>query len=179
VTRAGVSKGTVYYYFEDKADLFATVMHHYGSRIVIDTSPVFTAQDRRGYWRAVISVAEQARASILESPSWIGLGRAFYQVLREDWFDDRLGEMLAGWMSAIERVLLHGQQIGAVRTDLPSAVLLRFVGAIHEAMERWALERWEQVDEGEHRHMLLVGLDTYRRLLSPDFEEMDQVEEAP
>ena len=46
IERLGISKGSFYYYFDDKADLFSTVVDHVWSIFLPDSGPDFSSFDR-------------------------------------------------------------------------------------------------------------------------------------
>ncbi len=65
---AGISKGAAYYYFDDKADLFATVVQHYWqhmlSHVAIDLEQLTAAT----FWGAVAELYRQPVLHCREQP---------------------------------------------------------------------------------------------------------------
>ena len=51
--RAGISKGAAYYYFEDKADLIATVVRHYWLQFLEEPDAVFMEFQAEDFWQKI------------------------------------------------------------------------------------------------------------------------------
>src|SRR5687768_9358643 len=51
IERSGLSKGAVYYYFDDKEDLYTTVLRDAMQRLVLDVGEMNAATDAASFWR--------------------------------------------------------------------------------------------------------------------------------
>ena len=60
----GLSKGSFYYYFDDKADLFATVVQSAWEALLQGWTPDVTTLDRDSFWRYLETFARDARARL-------------------------------------------------------------------------------------------------------------------
>lgn len=135
IAAAGVSKGAMYYYFADKADLFTAVVRRamaaYNARVG-ELGPVTTAAD---FWSAFEALLERAAEAALVDPNLTQLlrdlhaGKGGADALA-------LEDELITWMA---NVLEAGQRVHAVRTDLPLELLARVAMSVTDALERWVI----------------------------------------
>jgi len=75
------------------------------------------------------------------------------------------------------RFLARGQELGAVRTDLPLDFLMEASTAVSEAAGRFVLQESEQYDITDFEKVAAMKLDLLRRLLEPA-REPDTEQEA-
>lgn len=144
IERAGISKGSAYYYFEGKDDLYVTVLETTLAGLVERVGPWtrpstpedFWQQLRRAYFAMLDFVAGDERLARLLR----GLSQARANPkLQESWL--RFEAPLTAWLG---RVLADGRKVGAVRTDVPEDLLLVAMTGMAQATDFWLLERWER-----------------------------------
>lgn len=167
IAAAGISKGAVYYYFEDKADLFVTVVDIYTRRAGFDLSAVAEAADTDAFWRRLNDVIGHAWRFTRDNPHWIGLGRAFARIPRETWSRGRFGEYMNQHLVLVGRVVSLGQRLGAVRDDLPVEALAALTMGALEAFERYIFTVWETLDGDARAALFDACMHNVYRLLLP------------
>jgi len=162
---AGISKGAFYYYFDDKADLFGTVLKWAVNELLPGHPPRLEDLEANNFWPEVEQWMTTVAAGCMDRPWLGGLGRLFYQPppvateLVADMFH-RFSEFLAMYVG-------HARELGLVRKDLPESLLLAMLMASLEASDRWMADNFERLDEGS---MVLYSqkiLDAARRLVAP------------
>lgn len=134
---AGVSKGAAYYYFDDKADLFATVVEHAWASVGWDVDPA--ALDRAGWWPTLEALYRRQVAGFRTDPwTWRAVKAAGPAVADPD-----VGPVLLRRLEPIVAVLrdlaARAVAIGVVRTDLPAGLVAAMVGGLDTAMDQWFL----------------------------------------
>jgi AcrR family transcriptional regulator len=165
IKRAGVSKGAMYYYFDDREDLLATALltmvdHLMGSYPRPELAPTTAAE----FWAV-------ARGVLRHGAHWFSAHpperRAF----------QRLAGMpmeAAGRFPAVEekvggqilQIVFLGQTLGAVRSDLPFPFLMELVLSTVRTCDKWlVLHANEPEDVLEEK--IGVVIDIYQRLVSP------------
>lgn len=167
IAAAGISKGAVYYYFEDKADLFVTVVDIYTRRSGADLTVVLGSTDADDFWARMHDLLEEGWRFTCEHPFWIGLGRAFSQMPREMWAEGPIGAYVTTQLGLLQRTLAHGQTLGAIRDDMPVDALVQISMGLNDSFERWMFARWDSVDAAEHKRMFRIGLENFHRLFLP------------
>ena len=167
IERLGMSKGSFYYYFDDKADLFTTVANLAWAIVLPSQELDLEALDGEGFWPALESVMEQARARVRANPWLIGFTRLIYDPpdvagVREA-LEGKFAEARA-WQTELIR---RGQQLGAVRADLPVELLQALLVGADEAGDRWMVENWHRFAEDEIEHLFEEIFAIFRRMLEP------------
>ncbi|MBJ3776223.1 TetR/AcrR family transcriptional regulator [Acuticoccus mangrovi] len=166
--RSGMGKSSFYYYFEDKADLFATLVEgsvadlfeSAGRFDVASLSADAFWSACEDYYRAIIAAASADDRSV-------ALGWMFYRLRAEGAESgptERIVEAARAWVGGF---ILRGQALGVVRTDLPDGLLVDCMMGIVEAIDRWVVTNWSEIGEAARRRMASEHVDLVRRVLSP------------
>ena len=168
--RSGMSKSTLYYYFDDKADLFTTMMERAIALLFRDIGGFdlgkLTAET---YWSSFEELFHRVMMVMNKNAWWwVKLGRIFYR-LRGDpkgsAVTGRTFQMMRRWTGLS---LARGQELGVVRTDLPESLLINSVMGLGEAMDRWIVEHWEEFGDAERQRIMVTqSIDLFRRLVAP------------
>ena len=84
IKKSGMSKGSVYYYFEDKADLFATVLEKSTERI-LDEIGWFSLEvlGPDEFWDALLELTHRSVELARREDWWYRLGRTFHRLRLE------------------------------------------------------------------------------------------------
>ncbi len=164
IERAGLSKGAMYYYFDDKTDLYGTVIQSALGAMLTELK-VSEAVDVEAFWADLVAYYVGFAALAEQHPRMVALMRGLMEN-PERWKQGPLAEIFAEMMAFTVGLIAHGQRIGAVRTDLDSELLVSVTFGLGEAVDRWGLDNIELLAaEGTDMAEQLVGL--YRRVLEP------------
>lgn len=143
IERAGISKGSAYYYFEGKDDLYATVLETSLAGLVDRVGAWTRPGDAEAFWRQFRSAyfgmldfvaGDERSARLLRGMSQARANPKLQEVWR------RFEAPLAAWLGG---VLADGRKVGAVRTDVPEDLLLVALTGMAQATDFWLLEQWE------------------------------------
>ena len=162
LAESGLSKGAYYYYFDDKEDLFATVIERVVETVLAD-HPVseLNVVDPDEFW-AVFERLVNAWA--VDAGRWRDLVRAVARLSEEQRRSPRISEVLDKATELYRAVIETGQRLGCVRTDLSVVALARLVQVNDAALD--AIYASQNGREDVRAHADLV-FDTYKRLLAP------------
>ena len=165
LARGGLSKGSYYFYFVDKEDLFATALEAVLGEMMAKLTPIDTsALTRSNYWRALQGLVDAWTSIVLATPHVLGLARAMRPEHREN---PRFAALLASLEGFHRTFIEAGQRLGCIRTDLRIEQLMALVGAIDTALDQPAFGGAVPIDAaGVARHAALA-VDTFKRLLVP------------
>lgn len=166
IESAGISKGQLYYYFEDKEDLFATVMEQAVTRLMgeagLTDGRELTAAT---YWNAFRDLMRRSMEALEEDESYVRLLRSFHQ-LRESARTSQAARRIVEQMSDLIRgVLSRGQALSVVRTDVPLPLLVEVTFAVDEAASRWRVEQWDAMGPDERLRHAEAHVDLMRDML--------------
>jgi AcrR family transcriptional regulator len=134
--RLQLGKSSAYYYFDDKRDLFLTVIERcYASYFeAIDALPrPRTAEE---FWCFVEAASLEGFELMLRDPAIAGL----MQCLERE--QALLGELTSarvvdGQAHFYESMIAEGQRLGAIRTDLPMQLLADAARSLSMTFDRW------------------------------------------
>lgn len=168
LARSGMSKSSLYYYFEDKADLFTTLVERsiaYLFREIGGFDPeALTAET---YWSALEALLRRAIALMNENTWYVKLGRMFYRLRgnpKESATTGRAFQAAGQWIGVL---IARGQALGVVRTDLPDTLLIDSAVGLGEALDRWSVAHWDDLDEEGRLQLASDQIDLFRRMLAP------------
>lgn len=144
IEKLGLSKGVMYYYFNDKRDLFTTIVleaveqftGYIGNREKPSTKEAWWEQTKELFDRSLEFFEQDPQAARLiviasKSPEMYKLTYGDMQAMTQDWFVTTLTE---------------GQSLGAVRRDLPMDLLVCCLFGLGQASDMWMLGRWQERD---------------------------------
>lgn len=165
---AGISKGAAYYYFDDKADLYATTVLHYSQEIMSDSlsDPAqFTAAN---FWDEMTAVYRHQFTSYAERPWVFGVVKAGGSLSAEMLMQGPLAELWEQAQFLLVQLFQRGRELGLIRTDLPDKLLMSLVIAVDDAHDRWLFDHWSELSPADLEQAASRISDTLRRLLSPE-----------
>ena len=124
---AGFSKGSFYYYFDDKPDLAIAVLEREAARYIELWGQLRKVTTAEEFWAEISRLMERGTAQLRQAPQStvdamlrIGTAMARHPELLERLsspvFREATAKISAFWK--------HGQDIGAVRVDLPVPTLI-------------------------------------------------------
>jgi AcrR family transcriptional regulator len=169
IRNSGMSKGSVYYYFEDKADLFATTMEKSFQRIV-DEIGWFSLEvlGPDEFWDALLELTHRTVAWARRNDWWMMLGRAFHRIQQEPGMEaatGRYSELGKGWWKSI---IERGQTLGVIRNDLPLDLLVEIVMGADQGGDRWMMDHWDDFSEAGMKRIVDARVDLLRDMLDKE-----------
>ncbi len=165
IERAGVSKGAMYYYFDDKADLYLTVIRRTFSGLLSAIGPMPETADPAGFWTQSNAMLGRAVAYLTGDPRRAELARGLLRSLGDA--PDGVREILEQARTPMLAMLEVGQRAGAVRDDLPVDLLVAITMGLGEAMDTWLSTRWETLPPGGYAALEGKLMDIFRRVMEP------------
>ncbi len=163
----GVSKGAFYYYFDDKADLFATVFSLLDESLIGGFEQELDRLTAETFWPRVLEATREFLAMTSTHPWVMGMAKAFYALDPEDMASGPLAAYLEERRQWLARLIARGQAVGALRVDLPAELVGQLAFAIGSVFDRWLFEHWEELDSERLDHFFHQSFDTLRRALGP------------
>jgi AcrR family transcriptional regulator len=143
IQKIGISKGSMYYYFENKEDLFITCFldeAHASGSLSSFTSFVLV-DDQQSYWDSVKTLSSKQWKNVVLHPLLMSLVRQTaslgtdHPIVRTLYAECEGLSEYADFMKILE----HGVHIGAIRDDVPLNVLIR----MSTEYEVWLLQEMQ------------------------------------
>ncbi len=167
IETAGISKGSMYYYFDGKDDLFAYVAQTELAGLFDSVGPLpkLDATDADGFWSVLEAYYLRLLRALAASPQLAAMFRGWATVSKSPAFQRAQGELEQASVPWIELALAAGQRVGAVRTDLPASLVIGVVLGMGEAMDFWLMEH--QPADGELPELIRRFVGMIRGALAP------------
>ena len=171
IERAGISKGTLYYYFDDKEDLFATALRHAFVRFLENLDvPHPGTLDADDFWDTFRVLGRRSLEHIAENEWYVQLARSFHRFRLEHAPSPSVEDLHEWSLRSLGAYLARGQELGVVRTDLPLDLLVAMTRGLDDAGDRWMLERWDETPEAERARLFEARLDAMRDMLDAEHQ---------
>jgi len=165
IERLGISKGSFYYYFDDKADLFITMMDHAWRTMVPNDQMDLSALDRSTYWTVIENVMREAHGRVHDNPWLVGVGRLFYNPPDVPVIRTALGEILEQAREWQAELIRRGKAIGVVRDDLPVGLIQALLIGADEAADQWFVGNWDDLADDEIERLFTEVFAIFRRMM--------------
>ena len=167
IEAAGISKGSMYYYFDGKEDLYAHVVRVELDQLLARAGPFDSPADSDpdAFWSALENYYLQLMSALETAPQLAALIRGWIAASATPAMQQIQQEMAKAVVPWMERVLADGQRNGAVRTDLPSGLLIAVAAGMGQAMDTWLLTQPPNAADLPRLINALVGM--IRRALQP------------
>jgi AcrR family transcriptional regulator len=146
IQKIGISKGSMYYYFENKEDLFITcfldAFAHARGRFGFDYTSFPLGDDVQTYWHSIKMISSKQWSGVLQHPLLMSLMRQLVSLGTNHPIFRKLNAECEGLSEYgdIMAILEHGVKIGAIRDDVPLNVLVR----MNTEYEVWLMQEMQE-----------------------------------
>ena len=166
IDAAGISKGSMYYYFDEKEDLFAHVTRVEFEHLFAALGPVHLPAEPGpdAFWSAVQAYYLDSMAAMAARPRLAALIRAWLASSGNATLHQAQQNLEQELLPQVDHILTAGQASGAVRTDLPSGLLIAVALGMGRAMDTWLLT---QPGDADLPSLISALVDMLRRALQP------------
>ncbi len=169
---AQIGKSSAYYYFEDKADLFCTVVLACLDQLGLAPTPAEVASlSAANFWSVFAGVHDRPFAQSHDQPWRFGALRAAEHLTAESLRHPALARLtvhLADYMMEhMGQMLARGQALGVIRRDLPLPLLLAWFRALDAATDDWLLAHAHASDADTVQHVARSTVAAIQHALSP------------
>src|SRR5262249_837088 len=144
---AQMGKGSAYYYFEDKADLFCAVIEHACERLHLDELAIdFAELSAETFWSTVATLRREPLLRALERPWLFWVLSVPAQLSPALMQREPLARLSQQVTTLVKQLIKRGQDLGVVRTDLPDELLCAWLFALDQASDQWMMNHWQHLD---------------------------------
>ncbi len=171
IENTGMSKGSLYYYFNDKEDLYSVVVELAFNRMagqMAELSGGFSdMKTPEDFFQQIELFSKKMKEYFKENSRDGELLKGLARAADNTFQLEKLLEMRGSNINFIVNLLRVGQKIGAVRTDISAELLAGVLDSQDCALDRWLAERLditttEGLDEWEN-----AALDLMMRIILP------------
>jgi AcrR family transcriptional regulator len=167
IAAAGVSKGAMYYYFEDKADLFATVVADAADRALGEAAELPPVASREEFWASLASLLDTAFEVMATDPELAGLFRAVFSAPGFEAGEGPASKLMERSRGMIGEYLEKGREVGAVREDVDAGLLEAAVTGLGMGLDGWFGANYDAMSPDDTARFGEQSLSLVRCLVSP------------
>jgi AcrR family transcriptional regulator len=174
--RAGISKGAAYYYFEDKADLIATVIRRYWTDFLDEPNAQvehFTAGD---FWERLHALYLHPFDIISIQPWMLGFSKAVWHLPAEVRTSGPMGEVWTDAIDWVRDLVRRGLELGVIRDDLPEGMVVNLIMALDHVHDEWLSDHWEDMEQSEFEAFTSTYVDFMQKALEHPGSDAGQME---
>ncbi|HPE66716.1 MAG TPA: TetR/AcrR family transcriptional regulator [Synergistales bacterium] len=169
IERSGLSKGVVYYYFENKESLYKTVLEEVERQFIAAVGTLRIPDDKDAFWDVCDMHYTKALKFAASNLRIVDVARSFIEPACSPSMDK--GPVFESLQRA-ERwtrcVLRKGQELGALRQDVDFELLRNVVQAVGYTMDSWLFDKLRsEPDAVDIERFVSFALDMFKRILSP------------
>jgi AcrR family transcriptional regulator len=170
--RSGMSKSSLYYYFDDKADLFTTLIERSLSILFKEIGgfdpTVLTAEN---FWSTFEDLYRRAIVVVDHNAWLVQFGGMFYRLRANPKEGSATGRLFQAARQWVTMIVERGQALGVVRIDLPQSLLIDATMALIESLDRWVVAHWTELDDDTKQGLPHQHIALFQRLLSTETDD--------
>ena len=164
---AGVSKPALYYYFEDKADLYVTVVHQAWDGLAPESQVDLARLEADDFWPALRRLVDANIEGCRAEPWLVTVWKLAFHPPHEGRAAGAVAELFTSARDFLRRLVRRGQQLGVVRDDLPDDLLMAMLTSADHAADHWLIDHWDSLGHVEIERLTRLIFESIRGLLSP------------
>lgn len=166
IERSGLSKGVMYYYFDDKEDLYLTVLKDALARLMTEVGELPSPKNALEFWRSFEAMYERCLHLFQNDPTALGLGRSLIKTTARGNSTalNEVRQLARDWM---ESLIKSGQEVGAIRNDLPEGLLISVLVALEEGIDLWLAEQLGGLSQDQLRVLSVTLTALFQRVAAP------------
>jgi AcrR family transcriptional regulator len=161
-----MSKGAAYYYFEDKVDLFFTVIQYCIERLELNLALDPATSTAETFWPTFAELRRQPLLNSFEQPWLFAAVRAAERLSPAALQREPLATFARQVRAYVMNILKRGQELGVIRTDLPDDLIFDWQQALDAASDHWLLAHWTELDRQAIADISNQTVDGMRRALA-------------
>ena len=167
LARLGLGKGSAYYYFADKQDLFLTVVRECYQRFFQSLSATAAPTTPSEFWSYVETMNRRGLDFMVDDPTSAAILLCFRN--ERGRLDLLSGTELFDSVSQYYQDAIRlGQRLGAVRRDLPLDLLVLTAQSVAAACDQWFVENPSAARKSQRTITARRFTDLMRRMLEGD-----------
>lgn len=166
ISNSGFSKGTMYYYFSDKADLYGDLIESFITDALEHWPFDRSVKSARKYWKEWDNVYKGAYEYFGKSTEALNLYRNFVRLISSGTAPQ---QALIQWerLSDFNWDLISlGKEIGAVRVDLADSLLRILVDNLIRSFDLWTGQTFRVFDPNRSQELSNIISELMKRLFS-------------
>ena len=164
IREAGISKGSLYYYFEDKIDIYITVLKYETGQILNKIGGMGTGEFTDDFWGDIEKYYKYLIRFFSENPDYLRLTQGISRLSTIVYNNESFKELYNFGMNKMIEILKRGRDLGEVRSDIPIELLANILIKVDETLDFWLREQWEKITPEEIEQSAGTYIDLFKRI---------------
>ena len=160
---AGISKGSLYYYFEDKTDLYLAVIENVIDELFREMEGIVAGEILDNLWCSIEKSMVRWMKIMREKPGLVRLWRNFLNLYMSPASPPKITEFIGIAKEKVNVIFKDAQKKGIIRTDLPFTLLVAIFYNMDTAFDLWIYEHIDSISDTEHRQLVKLYVDLLRK----------------
>ena len=141
--KMGLGKSSAYYYFENKRDLFLTLLIDCYADYFAQMQELALPTNADAYWDYVTEITDRAFRFMEENPRASQLIQCIQDSpgLLSEVSDN---ELLNSLESRYDTIIELGHSLSAIRCDIPHSIVIKSIQAISHAIDQWYIKNRDE-----------------------------------
>jgi len=172
--KSGMGKASVYYYFADKADLYATVLAEAWKKLSAGGKVDLKTLTAESFWPEFETVTLKNLELCNREPWLLAVSKLLNLAISNPTGKGAISEYVdkrRAWEAAL---IGRGQELGVVRKDVPPELLVTISLGANHASNLWLLGHIEELGTKKSNHLAIQVFKIYRSILSPPIDGIAQ-----
>jgi AcrR family transcriptional regulator len=167
IERSGVSKGTMYYYFADKADVYSELIKNFIVASIESWQFDTSVQTSEQFWEEWRTLYRSAFKYYVDNPEQHKLNSHFTRLIASGVAPEEARKQIRKIRAYCLERLNFGIEIGAVRSDLPESLLVNLFISLYEAFDSWVAFTYETMSLDNCDELADMISKLLKKLLAP------------
>ena len=179
IAACNISKGAMYYYFDDKWDLFSTVVLELFGASWSQVEPFPEVSTKEEFWRMMVAFMAKMSSRQGANPHMQGIVQMWGEIRNHPQANTLMEQAWKPIMAMLTDAMTRGQQLNAVRQDLPLRFMARLAWGMGEHFDNYVCDRMNTGAEFDFARLGEFYVDLLRRLVEvkkdgEDFSDLMQ-----
>lgn len=133
--KAGLSAGALYYYFEDKEDLFNSTIEYASKDLILDTQDIDKLIEEVGYWECIAEIIKHRLEYSVSFPEKMSFIQRL--ILTKDSVESKSKAKL---LNTFRILFEYGYDHGFINNSLPKTLMFEVHLGMITSINKWELE---------------------------------------
>jgi len=169
IERAGISKGVLYYYFEDKADLYLAMVQEFQAFMTNVSGAVQTVEPSGDFWQDMRMLMRHRAAMATQDPEVARLFADLYLLAKKPLDPNPFRDYLEQEGKFAAEILRMGQALGKFRSDVPFEIITDTLFTLSDVLTKQLLIGRPEVTSEDLDRFADLQLDMVRRIADPTY----------
>jgi AcrR family transcriptional regulator len=167
IKKSGISKGAMYYYFDNKRDIYIYSLVKITKSMGDFFPETFDHQSPEEFWDYMAKAGALKTEMITKEPVVFRFLKEFIYEYHKD--PSPYLEITSFFIQMMRSIVEAGQKVGAIRTDLPLDLIVNLLFGMGLNLDAWLFSKNDSLENINIKSLVLGYLELLRGVFQPGF----------